>query len=66
MREDFENLFRVAAVLAIAVGVAFGARIASHYKAEAFNHVTGANVTADDAFWLDLKVELPPKEDGNN
>ena len=50
-------------VVAVTGGLSYvGAHIASRYEAEAFNRVTGANVTSDDAFWLDLKVVLPPKE----
>lgn len=36
--------------------------ITCKYKAEAYNKVTGSNVTAWDVFWLDLRVQSEPKE----
>ena len=69
MLDFFDDFPFIAIVLifivafAVTGGLSYvGVRISSHYQAEAFNRVTGANVTADDAFWLDLKVVLPPKE----
>jgi hypothetical protein len=33
--------------------------IGSHMEAAAYNRITGAHVTAWDAFWCHLRVELP-------
>ncbi len=36
--------------------------IAAYFEAQAYNRVTGSNVTTWDAIWLDLRVQEIPKE----
>lgn len=49
----------VAVVIAVIffVVVMTGLVIKSHFEAKAYNRLTGANVTWQDAFWVQLRVD---------
>lgn len=49
-------LFAVGIALALALAVGIWVT-RSHFEAEAFNRVTGSNVSTWDAMWIELRVQ---------
>lgn len=43
--------------------IAIGSAVGAMQESEAYNRVTGAQTTAWDAFWLDLRVYGEPQSD---
>lgn len=48
-------------IVAIAISIAAWI-ISSKMEAEAYNRVTGENVSTWDAMWIELRVQSPPKK----
>lgn len=62
MTDNSKAILVAIAPFVIGMGIALGwGLVHARFEAAAYNRVTGSNVTAWDAFWLDLRVQDGPE-----